>query len=85
MTIQDRMYLKFLQKPCCLDGSFKPSQAIWSAVKKTILDREFQIYQGVKFAGFFPTPYVVAHLTFVGEGGMGGLFWARIFLPNLWS
>ena len=42
MTIQYRMYLKFLQKPCCLDGWFKPSQAIWSAVKKTILEREFQ-------------------------------------------
>ena len=42
MTIQYRMYLKFLQKPWCLDGWFKPSQAIWSAVKKTILEREFQ-------------------------------------------
>ena len=38
--------------------------------------------KGVKFAGFFPTPYVVGHLTFVGEGGMGDLVWARIFFPK---
>ena len=38
--------------------------------------------KGVKFAGFFPTPYVVAHLTFVGEGGMGDLVWVIIFFPK---
>ena len=38
--------------------------------------------KGVKFAGFFPTAYVFAHLTFVGEGGMGDLVWARIFFPK---
>ena len=32
-----------------------------------------------------PPIYVLAHLTFVGEGGMGDLVWARIFFPNLWS
>ena len=37
MTIEYRMYLKFFQKPLCL-GWFKPSQALWSAVKKTRLD-----------------------------------------------
>ena len=31
------MYLKFLQKPCCL-GWFKTRHALWSAVKKTRLN-----------------------------------------------
>ena len=34
---------------------------------------------------FFPIPYVVDHLTFLGEGRMGDLVWVRMFLPNLWS
>ena len=40
--------------------------------------------KGVKFAGFFPTPYVVVHLTsFGGEVGvMGDWVWARIFFPK---
>ena len=34
---------------------------------------------------FFPIPYVVDHLTFLGEGRMGDLVWVRMFFPNLWS
>ena len=34
---------------------------------------------------FFPIPYVVDHLTYLGEGRMGDLVWVRMFLPNLWS
>ena len=32
-----------------------------------------------------PYPYVVDHLTFVGEAGMGDLVWVRMFFPNLFS
>ena len=38
MTIEYRMNLKFLQKPRCV-GWFRTSQALWSAVKKTRLNR----------------------------------------------
>ena len=37
MTIEYRMYLKFLQESCYL-GWFKTSQALWSAGKKTRLN-----------------------------------------------
>ena len=37
LTIEYRMYLKFLQKLRCL-GWFKTSQALWSAVQKTRLN-----------------------------------------------
>ena len=37
MTIEYRMYLKFLQKPRCL-GWFKTRQELWSTVKKTRLN-----------------------------------------------
>ena len=32
-----------------------------------------------------PTSYVVDHVTFVEEGGMGDFVWVRTFFPNLWS
>ena len=34
---------------------------------------------------FPPTSYVVDHVTFVGDGGMGDLVWVRILFSNLWS
>ena len=37
LTIEYRMYLKFLQESCYL-GWFKTSQALWSAVKETRLN-----------------------------------------------
>ena len=34
---------------------------------------------------FFPIPYVVDQLTFLGERRMGDLVWKRMFFPNLWG
>ena len=140
MTIEYRMYLKFLQKPRCL-GWFKTSQPLWSAVKKTnrveFLERQFHseklsfvhkwnlsthltfLVPLVSFIGVFSilkcktvvlkattwgtgashfvdgwyllkmsnlpassNPYVVGHLTLVGEGVMGVLVWARMSFPK---
>ena len=38
----------------------------------------------VSNSGFFPTPYVAAHLTVVGEGGWV-IYLGKNFFPNLWS
>ena len=139
MTLEYRMYLKFLQKPRCL-GWFKTSQAPWSAVKKARLNSSKEnfktkssrlstkrnlstllnfLFPLVSFIGVFsilkcktsvlkaitrgtpanhfidrwhllrcqirrllPHPLCGCPFDICGGGGMGGLFWARIFFPK---